>query len=33
MPETTYVWRAKVTDVAERNFTHSGTIVLLNKNK
>ena len=33
MPETTYVWRAKVTDVAARNFTHSGTIVLLNKNK
>jgi len=33
MPETTYVWTAKVTDSAARNFTHTGTIVLLNKNK
>jgi len=33
MPETTYVWTAKVIDVSARNFTHTGTIVLLNKNK
>jgi gliding motility-associated-like protein len=33
MPEMTYVWTAKVTDIAARNFTHTGTIVLLNKNK
>ncbi len=31
MPEATYVWIAKITDMAGQNFTQSGTVVLLKK--
>jgi hypothetical protein len=33
MPEATYVWIAKVTDLAGQDFTQSGTVVLLKKAK
>jgi hypothetical protein len=33
MPETTYVWTAKVTDLAGRNLSHNGSVILLNKKK
>ena len=31
MPEGTYVFRATITDQAERSFERSGTLVLLRK--
>lgn len=31
MPEGTYVWIAKITDMAGRNFTQEGTVVILKK--
>jgi gliding motility-associated-like protein len=33
LPESTYVWSTNVTDFAGQSFTHTGTIVLLNKSK
>jgi gliding motility-associated-like protein len=31
MPEGTYVWIAKITDLAGRNFSREGTVVILKK--
>ena len=31
MPEGTYVWIAKITDMAGRNFSEEGTVVILKK--
>ncbi len=33
MPEGTYVWIAKITDLAGRNFSREGTVVILKKTK
>lgn len=31
MPESTYIWKAEITDLAGRTFTREGTLVLLRK--
>lgn len=33
MPETTYIWKADITDLAGQNFTETGTILLMEKKK
>lgn len=33
MPETTYIWKADITDLAGQNFVETGTIMLIEKGK